>query len=299
MTEASQAAGHRSGGRESAPNVPDGGTLEAIRERLLIEPRDADALGRAGVLLYEMGEFEQAVAHLDKALSCCHCPLGGPASRPSRPAERGSAAAPPLRQEATRNHYTILKQLADCHAAVGDCPQAERHYRAAAALSPEHAEPYIGLGTLALQQRQVDRAEQFFQTARRREPDCGGAYGGLAMVHQHRLEHAEAFEMYLKCLELDGDNLVALLGLFQTSCRMGSFSKLIHYLEVFLERHPADTSVLFCLATLQARQGLPEQTQQNILKVHALEPDKQQAAELLGELEDALGGVSDGQEPLA
>ncbi|MCK4625641.1 MAG: hypothetical protein KAV00_10050, partial [Phycisphaerae bacterium] len=106
-------------------------------------------------------------------------------------------------------------------------------------------------------------------------------------IHQQRAEYAKAFDMYLKCLELDTDNLVALLGLFQTSCKMENFSQIIHYLEIYLAGHHDDTSVLFCLASLYAKEGRLSDARQAVMEVLALEPNKPEAVELLGELEEA------------
>ena len=96
--------------------------------------------------------------------------------------------------------------------------------------------------------------------------------------------------MHLKCLELDADNLVALLGLFQASVRMGTFAKVIRYLEIYLDRHPGDVAVLFCLATLYARDGRLEEAREALLSVLALEPDKKEAVELLRQVRAGLAG---------
>jgi Flp pilus assembly protein TadD len=187
-------------------------------------------------------------------------------------------------EEAVDQHYEVLKELADCCTALGDVRLARECYRGAMALAPGEAAPHVGLGTIAIQTGRLDEAELAFRAALKTAPDCAEAYGGLAMVAQHRRDYTGAFEMYLRCLELDSDNLVAMLGLFQTSCQMGSFARIIHYLELYLDRHPGDTSVLFCLATLYAREGRLAEARQSLLALLALEPDKNEAANLLEEV---------------
>ena len=113
----------------------------------------------------------------------------------------------------------------------------------------------------------------------------------MAIIHQNRNDYSAAFEMHLKCLELDTNNLVALLGLFQASCEMGTFAKIIHYLEVYLTGNPTDASVLFCLATLYAREGRLHDARRVTLKILAHEPEKEGAAKLLAKLNDTLGGI--------
>ncbi len=239
--------------------------LDRIQRRLLANPGDGDALGRAGTLLYEMGRFSEAIAHLKKFLSSRRCPLC----------------------KAGRTHYRVFAQLADCYAALDDFPQSERYYQSAIDLAPTRADAYLGLGTLAMKREQFEQARKFFLTAGDFQPDCSEAFAGLAMIHQQRAEYAKAFDMYLKCLELDTDNLVALLGLFQTSCEMGNFSQIIYYLEIYLDGHHDDTSVLFCLASLYAKEGRLSDARQAVMKVLALEPNKPEAVELLVELENA------------
>ncbi len=184
--------------------------------------------------------------------------------------------------------FEVLNELGDCYAALGDLDGAKRCYAQAADLEPNRAAPYVGLGVAAIQLDRLDEAQIAFEAAARREPDCAEAYGGLAMVKQRRQDYPGAFDMHLKCLQLDTDNLVALLGLFQTSCQMGTFAKVIHYLEIYLDRHPGDTSVLFCLATLYAREGQLENARESILSVLALEPGKPEAKQLLREVRKQL-----------
>ncbi|MHC4666415.1 MAG: tetratricopeptide repeat protein, partial [Planctomycetota bacterium] len=142
-------------------------------------------------------------------------------------------------------HYEVLQELGDCHTSVGNYAQAQKCYERAATLGPDEPGPYVGLGVVALQKNLLDDAEIAFRVACRLDANCAKAYAGLAMVAQQRDDCEQAFELYLRCLDLDNDNLTALLGLFQTSCQMGSFAKVIHYLQVYLNMHPSDTSVMF------------------------------------------------------
>lgn len=188
--------------------------------------------------------------------------------------------------------YQVLKELGDCYAAVADYDQARECYRRAAALAPDAPGPYVGLGVIAIQSDALDDARASFEIARKLDPTCSEAYAGLAMIHQQQGSHRASFDMYLRCLEFDTDNLVALLGLFQTSCQMGTFAKIIDYLEVYLDRHPRDASVLFCLAALYAKEGLFARARRALLAVLDLEPDKAEANQLLEEVQQKLEGAA-------
>ncbi|MFW6133283.1 MAG: tetratricopeptide repeat protein [Planctomycetota bacterium] len=181
--------------------------------------------------------------------------------------------------------YEVLIETGDCYAALGDADAARDCYREAITLAPARGKPHVGLGVLALQRGRIDAALAAFNRARRAEPTCGEAYGGLAMAYQQQGAYAEAFDMYLTCLELDADNLTALLGLFQTSCQMGTFAKVIHFLQVYLDRHPCDTSVLFCLASLYVKEDRLDDARTALRRVLALQPHKTEAAELLADVD--------------
>lgn len=193
-------------------------------------------------------------------------------------------------QQDSTQDYGVIQELGDCYASVGNYEDAQKCYTKAAGLEPDEPGPYVGLGVVALQSANggLDDAEIAFRVARRLDAGCSKAYAGLAMVAQQRADYKKAFDMYLKCLELDIDNLVALLGLFQTSCQMGSFAKVIHYLELYLNMHPGDTSVMFPLAALYMKDCRLERAQKILLELLVLDPDNNDAAGLLEEVEHCL-----------
>lgn len=197
-------------------------------------------------------------------------------------------------QHDSTQHYEVLQEFGDCYTSVGNYTQAQQYYEKAAVLSPDEADPYVGLGVVALQKNLLDDAEIAFRVACRLDTNCAKAYAGFAMVAQQRADYKQAFEMYLKSLELDTDNLIALLGLFQTSCQMGSFSKIIHYLEAYLNMHPGDTSVMFPLAALYMKDGKLEESQKILLDLLTLDKSHTEATNLLEEVEHSLAQVKQG-----
>ncbi len=184
--------------------------------------------------------------------------------------------------------FAAFKDMGDRYTGEGKYDQACDCYNRAAAICPGEVGPYVGLGTIAVRTDRLDLAHECFDLALGLQADCAEAFAGLAMVYQHSDQYDKAFEMYLKCLEQDDQNLVALLGLFQTSCQMGSFSKIIYYLQVYLDKHPCDTSVLFCLASLYVKEGRLPDARDKLVSVLAIEPSKTEAAALLEEIEAEL-----------
>lgn len=188
-------------------------------------------------------------------------------------------------------HYEVLQELGDCYTSVGNYSQAHRCYEKAASLGPDEPGPYVGLGVAALQVAKLEDAEIAFRVACRLDAKCAKAYAGLAMVAQQRQDYPQSFDLYMKSLELDSNNITALLGLFQVSCEMGSFAKVIYYLRVYLQMHPGDTSVMFALAALYLKDGQTEQARSMLQDLLALEPVNQDAVNLLEEVEHTLAGA--------
>ncbi|MFW6061816.1 MAG: tetratricopeptide repeat protein [Planctomycetota bacterium] len=189
---------------------------------------------------------------------------------------------------AAGERYEALLERADAYTEAEDFANAAACYQAAAALAPEMPDAHVGLGMLHLQTDQLEAAEQRFTALADRLPDCSEAYTGLAAVQFRRERWPAAFELYLKALELDIENLLALLGLFQASCRMGTFAKIIDYLEIYLEAHPEDGAVAFCLATLYARESRWTAARDALQLVLSQAPDKPEALDLLETVEQQL-----------
>jgi tetratricopeptide (TPR) repeat protein len=189
-------------------------------------------------------------------------------------------------------HYEALRELGDCYTSVGQYDQAQRCYEKAAALGPDEPGPYVGLGVAALQMDRLDDAEIAFRVAYRLDPKCAKACAGLAMVAHRRRDLSQAFDYYMKSLELDTDSIMVLLGLFQVSCEMGSFAKVTYYLESYLQTHPGDTSVMFALAVLYLKDGRLGQSKTMLDEVLILDPAHRDAANLLEEVEHCVANMS-------
>ena len=191
-------------------------------------------------------------------------------------------------QHDSTQHYEALQEMGDCYTSVGNYKLAQKYYEKAAVLEPDAPDPYVGLGVVALQNNQLADAEIAFKVACRLDANCAKAYAGLGLTAQQRTDYKQAFEMYLKSLELDTENLISLLGLFQASCQMGSFAQVTHYLEVYLNMHPGDTSVMFPLAALYMKDGRFEESKKVLLNVLTLDENHKDAANLLEEVEHSL-----------
>jgi tetratricopeptide (TPR) repeat protein len=185
-------------------------------------------------------------------------------------------------------HFDIVQELGDCYAQLGVYEQAQTCYEKAATLEPDSAAPYVGLGVISLQNGKLDDADIAFRVAVRLDPQCSRALTGQAMIAQQKGDMQLAFDLYLRGLEIDSDDLTALLGLFQISCQMKSFGKVIEYLKVYLQSHPDDAPVMFCLATLYVKDCRPKSAHELLTRITELDPDNKDAENLLEDVNHML-----------
>ncbi len=113
-------------------------------------------------------------------------------------------------------------------------------------------------------------------------------YEKAVSLEPDRSKPYRAFQMYLKCLESDTDNITALLGLFRVSRQIDSFSKVTHHMEAYVKIHPGDTKVMFCLATLYMKDGRLNEAKKVLAEVLGSEPGYTNTVNLLEEVEHRL-----------
>jgi tetratricopeptide (TPR) repeat protein/SAM-dependent methyltransferase len=236
------------------------------------------------------GDFRRAIQLLEDAERRLHDQGVEPVSAvrpPDRtPVERTVAEEAEKRQRA--QYYEVLNELGDCHTCVGSYSQAHRCYERASLLAPDEPGPYVGLGVGAIQKGSLEDAETAFQVACRLDPQCAEGYGGLAMVAQQRRDFSGAFDLYLKSLERDSNNVAVLLGFFQVSCEVGSFKEVICHLEKYLQLHSRETLAIFALAVSYQKTGRVDLCKSTLLNLLALNPADRDAANLLTEVEHNL-----------
>jgi tetratricopeptide (TPR) repeat protein len=190
--------------------------------------------------------------------------------------------------ERVYQRYQLLCELGDAYT------DAERYDAATAVLEeairhqPRLSEAHASMGMVHLRQGRLQEAADEFHESLQYNSRNPVACRGLGMVSQRAGQFPRAFEMYLKALEMDNDDLLSLLGLFQTSCKMGTFSKITHYLETYLGNHPDDTSVIFCLATLYAKEGRLEDARDQLMTLLTIEPGKEEAIRMLEKVQEHI-----------
>ncbi len=184
--------------------------------------------------------------------------------------------------------YSLLQELGEAYSDAEQYDKAIEVLLKAIRHEPRFPTAHASLGMVQLRVGRLQEATNAFQNALKCEGTHAVACRGMGMVFQRTGQFTRAFEMYLKALEQDDDDLLSLLGLFQTSCKMGTFSKITHYLETYLGNHPEDTSVTFCLATLYAKEGRLEDARDQLMTLLTIEPGKEEAIHMLEKVQQHI-----------
>jgi len=131
-------------------------------------------------------------------------------------------------------NYEINKELGECYLFMGELDKAEDYYNKAAASMEEQADPYMGLGAIAMQRGNMDEALSHYSKAVSiRESDK--ALAGLGLVHMQQGEHQKAFELFSCALKLNPTNKVALSCLVREGYEQQRVAELLPFLQAGME----------------------------------------------------------------
>ena len=87
-------------------------------------------------------------------------------------------------------------------------PDAERMYRKALALDPDHAEAWFRLGFLYQEQHRWAEAAEAYQTSLEKKPGFSQAHNSLGVVYEEMNRSEDAVKEYEEAARLDPDNTV-------------------------------------------------------------------------------------------
>ena len=103
-------------------------------------------------------------------------------------------------------NVTAWLRLAEVDQAIGDYAGAERNYQHAIKLTPQAAEPLLGLGNLLRRLRRLKEAARCLEDARTLAPDSADALGHLALLRIEQAHYAQARELAMRACTLAPEN---------------------------------------------------------------------------------------------
>ena len=131
--------------------------------------------------------------------------------------------------------------------------------------------PGVQQGYQALSTGQLAPARQQYEAVLAQDPANRDALLGLATVALREQQSAQAAALYVRLLELNPDDGVALAGL--VGLRQGDLVQSEARLKAILERTPDSGPVLFALGNVYARQRRWNEAQQQFFRAYSATPD--------------------------
>lgn len=189
------------------------GAEQAYRLVLRDDPDHADALCLLGAVCLALGRFDEAVAHLRRALQVrpdypeAHNNLGIGLGETGRLGEaevsfRAALRLRPGYAEAHNNLGTVLRD-------AGRLDEAEASFRDAIRLKPDYAEAHMNLGVALSDRGAFEEAIPSLEWSLRIHPGSSVARANLANALRDKGELDRAEEVYLEALRSDPDNAEA------------------------------------------------------------------------------------------
>ena len=130
--------------------------------------------------------------------------------------------------------------------------------------------PGVQQGYQALASGQLGAARQQYEAVLQQDPVNRDALLGLAAVAQQGNQGAQAAALYLRLLEINPDDGVALAGLI--GLRQGDLVQSESRLKAILERTPESGPVLFALGNVYAQQRRWPEAQQQFFRAYSAVP---------------------------
>jgi tetratricopeptide (TPR) repeat protein len=187
------------------------------------------------------------------------------------------------------NHldYEINKELGECYLFMGELEKAEEYYKKAANSNGVHPDPYLGLATIAVQRGKLDEALVLYKKADTIE-SSDKALAGMGLIHMDRGNHKEALEFFVRALEYNPDNMIAMSGMIQEGYALGCVADIVPMLIGSLEHDPNKDAVRFSLAGCLIWLGKNAEAMEHLELLLEKDPENEGARQLYEKANGAL-----------
>ena len=262
--------------------------IDGYRLRLVDDPRDTEALARLGRIHSSLGEVDQALGYLRRALAVepqswiLHFETGLTLAR----ARLNEEAVTEFRAALELNPeiVEIQNNLAAASLAIGRIDQAREALEAAHRAQPESAEIATNLAVVLERERRFDRALALYGEALRHDPTHAEAHGNLGTLLV-RLGRPEDGELHLReALRLRPDYPAALKNLANVLAQSGREAEAMDTLREAIRVDPGDPDARFLLALGLAEAGDTAAARAQVDAALELRPDFEEARRLRREL---------------
>lgn len=181
--------------------------------------------------------------------------------------------------------FEINKELGECYLFMGEWDKAEEYYKKAVVSDAVHPDPYLGLATIAVQKGDIDDALTLYRKAESIAPS-DKSLGGIGLVLMEQGKHEEAFDCFIKALELNPQNMLLINTAVQEAHYLNRLADVMPSLKSALELNPELHAVRFALIGCLVHQGNESEALVQLETLLSLKPDHEEAKELYDALKN-------------
>lgn len=171
----------------------------------------------------------------------------------------------------------------------GSLEAAAAIYEVVLATNPGQARALCGKAALKANANSWSEAEALFMAAKQSDARCDIAYAGLGMCAAQTGNFPKAWELYLEALNLNPENLRAVLGVIELGYPMKKLAEVETAVRGYLELHPADCNFIYSLAGCLFAQARYAEAYAELDRLLMFEPENRHALELKQMIMPKLG----------
>jgi len=161
-----------------------------------------------------------------------------------------------------------------------DFPRAIELLEEAVRTDPTCGRSYRMRGAVHLAQGDQHVARRWFDTGLKMDPADARSLSGIGMCHMMDGAVSEAYDCFIRALQLDSTHLVTLMQLVECSYRLGRFEDLEGYLRLYVAQNPQDMEMTYCHAGCLYKLGRMEEAEKLAQKVLISNPQHLGARQL-------------------
>ena len=199
------------------------------------------------------------------------------------------------------NHggYDMAPLVTECQEVLekGEAAAREKDFETAItcleqalAINPNSTRTLVAIGAVYLAQSRTDEAIEYFSRGEVIEPNNPKILSGKGMCLMMRGEQEAAHTCFVKAVEQDPSDQVAILQLIEASYCIERFEELCGVLERFVQANPDNADMTFCYAGCLFRLGENDKAREQnnkVIQMHPLHEGAKELAEALSQPHNA------------
>ena len=259
---------------------------KVLEKQLARRPNDGPARRLLGKVLFSLGDADDGIAHIRRALelpsaeSGIACDLG--TMLLARKAWDEAITAFRRELVGQPDHSDSLYNLAWSLRQVGCANEAVVYLRKLVSAHPRHSRGWFNLGNLLMDQGEHEQAVAAYRSVLTLAPNDVAVLVNLGEVLRRLERNDEAVAVFRRALSLEPGHIIAANNLGNLLTALGQIEAALSIYKQALTWRPEDATTLYNLALAEKAADRWEQAAARLLHVTALDPDMTDAWNALG-----------------